>query len=135
MLRSEQNCKKSTFLNNLRTITQEENIVTTQVISFFHLIFPIELFVTFIFVFEISRNSFSCGPSFGPFWSVKYLNFGQKLQIWTTHHTFLESRHPEVAKNSYYVLSPEESQKMVSTHKFKKDWLLLLTKPEKYVFS
>ena len=26
-----------------------------------------------------------------PQWSVKYLNFGQKLLIWTTHHTFLES--------------------------------------------
>ena len=22
------------------------------------------------------QNSFSWGPSFGPFWSVKYLNFG-----------------------------------------------------------
>ena len=30
----------------------------------------------------------------------------------TTHHTFLESRHPEVTKNTYYVLSPEGSQKM-----------------------
>ena len=49
---------------------------------------------------------------FGPFWSVKYLNFGQKLPIRTAHHTFLESRHPEVTKNSYYVLSREGSQKM-----------------------
>ena len=36
--------------------------------------------------------------SFGPFWSVKCLNFGQKLPFRTAHHTFLESRHPEVTK-------------------------------------
>ena len=53
---------------------------------------------------------------FGPFWSVKYLNFGQKLPIRTTHHTFLESRHPEVTKNQYYVLSPEWRQKKVWAH-------------------
>ena len=63
------------------------------------------------FLFETSQNSFSCGPLFGLFWSVKYLNFGQKLTIRTTHDTFLESRHPEVTKNPYYVSSPEGSQK------------------------
>ena len=41
---------------------------------------------------------------FGLFWSVKYLSFGQKLPIWTAHHTFLESIHLEVTKNPYYVL-------------------------------
>ena len=45
------------------------------------------------------------------FWSVKYLNFGQQLPIWTPHHTFLESWHPEVTKNPYYILSPEGRQK------------------------
>ena len=53
---------------------------------------------------------------FGPFWSAKYLNFGQKLPIRTTHQTFLESRHPEVTKNPYHVLSPEWSQRGVSVH-------------------
>ena len=48
---------------------------------------------------------------FGSFWSVKYLNFGQKLPIKTAHHNFLESRHPEFTKNPYYVLSPEWSEK------------------------
>ena len=62
-------------------------------------------------IFETSQNSFSCRPPFGPFRSVKYLSFGQKLPIWTTHHTFLESRYPENAKNPYYVFSPEGSQK------------------------
>ena len=69
------------------------------------------LTVTFIFVFENNQYSFSCGPPFGPFCSVKYLNFGQKLPIWTAHYTFLECRHPEVTKNSYYVLFPKECQK------------------------
>ena len=74
------------------------------------------LFVTFIFVFETSQNSFSCGPPFGPFWPVKYLNFGQKLPIQTTHHTYLESRHPEVIKNPYYVFPLEGRQKKVLAH-------------------
>ena len=68
---------------------------TRQGTSFFASTFS-TLFVTFVSVFE---NLFSCGLPLGPFWSVKYLNFGQKLPIWTTHHTFLESRHPEVTKN------------------------------------
>ena len=53
---------------------------------------------------------------FGLFWSVKYLNFRQKLPMWTAHHTFLESRHPEVTKNLNYVLLSEGSQKKVSAH-------------------
>ena len=83
---------------------------------FFHLLFPLKLFVTFIFLFENSQNSYSGGPPFGPSWSVKYLNFEQKLPIRTTHYTFLESRHPEVTKNSYYVFSPEGSQEKVSAY-------------------
>ena len=72
--------------------------------------------VTFVFVFENSPNSFSRGRPFGPFWSIKYLNFGQKLPIRTTHHTFSESKHAEVTKNQYYALSPVGSQKKVSAH-------------------
>ena len=64
----------------------------------------------FIFVSENSQNSFSCGPAFGPFYSIKYLNFGQKLPIWTAHHVFLERRHSEVTKNLYYVLYTRRSQ-------------------------
>ena len=52
--------------------------------------------------------------SFGPFWSVKYLKFGQKLWNVTPHYTFLESRNPEVTKNPDYVLPFEGSQKKVS---------------------
>ena len=37
-------------------------------------------------------------PPFGLFWSVKYLNFEQKIPIRTVHHIFLESRQPGVTK-------------------------------------
>ena len=49
-----------------------------------------------------------------PLWSMLVRKiphfFGQKLAIWTAHHTFLESRHPEVTKNLYYVLSTRRGQ-------------------------
>ena len=64
------------------------------------------------FRFWIWKN-FSGGPTFGPFWSIKYLNLGQKLPIRTAHHIFLESRHPEVTKNLYYVLSTCWSQILI----------------------
>ena len=82
---------------------------TRQMISFLYPLFP--LFVTFISEFENSQNSFSFGPPFDPFWSVKYINVGQKLSIRTAEHTFVESRHPEDTKNSYYTLPLERSQK------------------------
>ena len=53
-------------------------------------------FFSSTFVFENSQKSFSCGLLFGPFWSVKYLSFGQKLPLRTVHHTSLENRHPKV---------------------------------------
>ena len=86
---------------------------TRQMATFFASTSP-ALFVTFIFVFENSQNSFLCDPLFGPFWSVKYINFGQQLPIQTAHHIFPESRHTEVTKNLYYVLSPVGSQRKVS---------------------
>ena len=116
LLKSEQYCKKCTFLDKLRVITQEENLKTRKtrkMTSFFIYFF---YSVAFIFVFENSQNSFSCGPLFDPFWSVKFRNFQQKLPILATHHTFIESKHPAVAKNPCYVLSQEESQKLVSIH-------------------
>ena len=88
---------------------------TRQMISFLYPLFP--LFVTFISEFENSQNSFSFGPPFDPFWSVKYINVGQKLPIRTAEHTFVESRHPEDTKNSYYTLPLQRSQKKkVSAH-------------------
>ena len=75
LLGSVQNYKKCTFLDNLRTITEERNMKTRQMTPFFSSTFSAQ-FITFIFVFRNSQNSFPCGPPFGPFWSVKYLNFG-----------------------------------------------------------
>ena len=67
--------------------------------------------MTFIFLFGNCQNSFSRGPLFGPFWSVKYFPFEQKLPIRTVHHIFLESRHPEVTKNWYYLCPPRGAKK------------------------
>ena len=39
--------------------------------------------------------------------------FCQKLPIRTAYHTFLESKHPEVTKNLYYVLSTCRSQSVI----------------------
>ena len=61
-------------------------------------------------------NSLSCGPSFGPFWSIKYFNFEQNLPILTAHHTSLESKLPKVTKNPFNVLFLEGSQKKVPAH-------------------
>ena len=41
------------------------------------------------------------------------------MTIRTAHHTFLESRHPEVTENPHYVFPPEGSQKKVSAHGLK----------------
>ena len=46
----------------------------------------------------------------GSSWSVKYPFFCQKPPIWTVHHIFLDSRHPDVTKNLNYVLSTRWSQ-------------------------
>ena len=67
---------------------------------------------------KIVKIRFDVVPApLGPFWYVKYLNFWQKLPIRIIHHTFLESKHPEITKNPYYVLSPSWSQKTVSAHR------------------
>ena len=115
LLRSAQNCKKCNFLDNLQSINQEGNMENRQMNPFFSSTFS-ALFITFSFLFENSQNSFWCGPSFVPFWSVKYVNFWQKLPIWTIHHTSLESKYSEVTKNPCYILSPDRSQKKVSAH-------------------
>ena len=72
--------------------------------------------MTFIFLFGNCQNSFSRGPLFGPFWSVKYFPFEQKLPIRTVHHIFLGSRHPEVTKNWYYLCPPRGAKKKISAH-------------------
>ena len=67
------------------------------------------LYYSFLYL-KIVKIRFWCCPPFGPFWSVKYLNSGQKLPIRITRHAFLESWHPEVTYNPYYLLSPKWRQ-------------------------
>ena len=46
----------------------------------------------FIFVFEKCQNSFSMGPSFGPFWSAKYPDFrGESYEIKILSHLIQET--------------------------------------------
>ena len=102
--------KKCIFCNFVLTSASILSLLR-QFTYMYHLLCPLWLFLTFIFVFESSQNLFSCGLSIGPSWSVKYLNFGLKLPIRTAHNTFLESGHPEIAKIPYYVLSPRGEPK------------------------
>ena len=48
---------------------------TRQMNPFFLSTFPIKLFLIFISEFENTQILFSCGPPFGPNWSVKHVNF------------------------------------------------------------
>ena len=62
--------------------------------------------------------------SYDPFWSLKYLNFGQKLPIWIASHTFLTLRLLKI----YVMFCPQGSRKKVSAHgllHFLKKWNLI----------
>ena len=74
MPRSSQNCNILTFSDNLRTVTHERNMETRQMIPFFSSTFS-TLTVTFLKlkILKKKKNSFFCGPHFGPFWSIKYV--------------------------------------------------------------
>ena len=98
---------KCTFLHNLRAKTQEGNMETRQITSFFSNCFSTLTVSNIYFLSENKQNSSSSGPSFNP----KYPTFGWKLTSRIAHQIFLELRHPDVTKNSYYVLSPKGSQK------------------------
>ena len=78
----------------------------------FYLLFL--LFVIFIFVSENGQKSFPCGPPFGLFCSVKYLNFQQKLSIRAAHHIFLKSIQLEVTKIHIMFCPQGEPKKGIS---------------------
>ena len=102
--------QKMPIFDNLMTINQEGSMKTRQMTPFFSSTFS-NLFVIFISEFENAQNSFSCGPP--PLVHSGLRNtsiFGQQLPIQTAHHTFLESRHPEVTNNLYYVFYSSQSQ-------------------------
>ena len=90
--------QKWTFFDNFRTMTHKENMETGQMTPFFSSTFSAQTFCNISFVFENSQNSFSCCPPFDPFWSGKYLNFGQNLLIQTVHHTLFGSTKKSINK-------------------------------------
>ena len=104
--------KNALFLNNLGTITQEGNMEAREMTPSFSSPFS-TLTVC---------NSHFCISKYSKFifmWSILFCRtpqFRQKLPIWTVYYSFLETKHPEVTENSYYVLFPEGSQKNVSVY-------------------
>ena len=64
-----------------------------------------------------------------PLWFILVCKIPPRLPIQTAHHTFLESRHPEVTKNLYCFVHPPEPnnhffrlQLMDYLEKVVKDW-------------
>ena len=66
LLKSAQNGKKFTFLDKLKEGNSGRKLKNLTNDLIFSTTFS-TLFVIFIFVFENSQNSFSCGPPFDPF--------------------------------------------------------------------
>ena len=98
--------KMWTFSDTLTTITQNGNMETRQMATFFSYTFSALTVCTIHFwIWKYSKFIFMWSP-FCPFWSVKYLNFCPKLPIRTAHHTFLKSRHPDVTKIYIMFCSP-----------------------------
>ena len=95
--------KNCTFLGNLRIITQKGNMETRQMTQFFSCYFSaLTVCNIYFWIRKYSKFIFIWSP-FGPFWNTSV--FGQKLPIWADHYTFPESRHPDVTKNFFCVLS------------------------------
>ena len=97
--------------NNLRTMTQEENIETRQMTSFFSSTFSaLTLHKIHFWIWKYLKFILK----WSPLWYILILKipqfFGGNLLIRTAHHNFLVSRHPEVTKNLYYVLSTHQRQ-------------------------
>ena len=112
--------QKCTFFDNLRTITEEANMEARQMTAFFS---PTSSALTVYNInfctWKYSKFIFMCSP----LWSIlvccesvafrqklRYFTsiFDGKLPVQTADHTSLESRHPELTKNPYYVVHPPE---------------------------
>ena len=110
LLRSAQNSRKCSFLDNLKTIIQEGNLEARQMTPFFFIYFFRCLNIHF-WIWKYSKFIFTPLVHSG----LQNISiFGQKLPIWTAHHNFLESRNPEVSNNLYYVLSTSRGQIPIS---------------------
>ena len=96
-MRSAQNCRKSTFLDNLRTITQEWSMETRKMTPFFIYFFCSVCNIHF-YNWKWSKFIFL----WSPLWSIqifKMPQFWAKATNSDSHHIFVESGHPEVTKN------------------------------------
>ena len=62
LLRSAQNCKRCTFLDNSQTINQEENMETRQMTPFLHLLFLLCLEHSFLYL-KLVKIHFHVVPS------------------------------------------------------------------------
>ena len=67
LLWSAQNCKKLHFFRQFEDHNSRWEHQNWTNHAIFYLLFPLKLFVTFIFEFENIQNSFSFVPAFGPF--------------------------------------------------------------------
>ena len=82
---------------------------TTQMIPlFFHLLFSMETKQMASFFSSTSSVLHVCNIYFSEFENTQ--KFLIKATDSDVHHIFLESRHPEVTKNLYYVLSTCQNQ-------------------------
>ena len=109
---SAQICKIQTFFDNLRIITQDGYMETTQMIPlFFHLLFSMETKQMASFFSSTSSVLHVCNIYFSEFENTQ--KFLIKATDSDVHHIFLESRHPEVTKNLYYVLPTCQSQRTI----------------------
>ena len=102
--------QKMHFLANLRIITQEGNMETRQMTSFFSSTFSALTVSSIHFWIWKYWNSFSIDPPLLYYGLQNTSTFEQKLPIWTACLTSLESRHPEATKNLYCISSTHRSQ-------------------------
>ena len=102
--------QKMHFLANLRIITQEGNMETRQMISFFSSTFSALTVSSIHFWIWKYWKPCSSDPPLLYYDLQNILTFGQKLPIWTAYLTSLESRHPAVTKNLHCISSIRRSQ-------------------------
>ena len=126
MLRPVQKCKKCSFLDNLRTITQERIMETGQITLFYFIYFLRSncLYHSFLNL-KILKIHFHVVA----LWIVlacKTPQFLEKLPIQAAHHTFPERRHPEATKNLHYVFPPAVAKCHIFTLKLLDYWTWIL---------
>ena len=135
MLRSAQICKKCTIFVNLRTITQEEKKKTWQITPFFSSTFW-DLTVCDIrfCIWKMSKFVFMRSPnSFGPFWSVKYLNCeGENCRIRILSHLIQKTYTLRKVKNQVLLFQSSWEPNLSDLMVWKALWKHFFYKLESY---